>query len=356
MIRFGLIGCGVIGRYHAQAISDCENTRLVAVADIDEARAAQLAQDHQARATTDMRELLDSPEINAVSICTASGLHAEQALAAIAAGKHVLVEKPLATTVADCRRVREAARAAHRTVSVIFQNRFRPVYASIKRSMERGEMGTPVLATAHLKWYRSQEYFDTAGWRGTWEMDGGGALMNQAIHYIDLLRWIMGPVESVFGYTATRSHKIETEDVATATLQMRSGALATIVATTSAIPGLWTRLEIHGSSGSYCVQNDVMNVRFVASEQTEPVGPYGLPELTLEPYTKPDYGVVWHQRQIEDFARAIEAGTRPLIDADEGSHAVQIINAIYASERTGTQIFMSDFLSHHGDDGKEQQQ
>jgi predicted dehydrogenase len=280
--------------------------------------------------------------VDAVSICTPSGFHAEPALAAFEAGKHVLVEKPMEITLEKADQMIAAAERTDRRLGVIFQNRFNPAAQYLKAAVDAGKLGQLTLGEASLKWYRPPDYFRSAGWRGTWALDGGGALMNQGIHFVDLLLWVMGPVQSVTAYADTLLHSIEVEDTVVASLRFQSGALGVMEATTTAFPGLSDRLEIVGTQGSVCIESGQLRFKYFADEDGTEVGFYGL---------KPDHG--WraarevlltgeggHVAQIADFCSAVREGRPPAVDGREGRRSLALITAIYESARTGREVIV----------------
>ncbi|NJN82878.1 MAG: Gfo/Idh/MocA family oxidoreductase, partial [Caldilineaceae bacterium] len=221
-IRFGLIGCGRVAPRHAQSMAQIDEANLVAVADLAAGRAEHFGQEYGAAAYVDYRELLARQDIDAVSICVPSGLHAQVALDALDAGKHVLVEKPIAIRLSDADRMILAAKEKRLTLGVVLQNRYNHPMQQLRHLVDGGGLGRLYLGNACVRWYRPQSYYDD-GWHGTWAMDGG-ALMNQSIHHIDALQWLMGPVLSVQAYTATLAHDMEAEDAGVAVLRFESGA------------------------------------------------------------------------------------------------------------------------------------
>ncbi len=248
-LRFGIVGCGVISKTHANVISRLSNdAELVAVCDIIEERAKALAQNYNVpKYYTDYEKMLQDPDIDVISICTPSGMHADMAVMAAQAKKHVIVEKPMDITLEKADAIIKAEEENGVVISVISQHRYDDGPALVKKLMTEGKFGKIALATSYTKWYRSQEYYDSGDWRGTWALDGGGALMNQSIHYIDLIQWIVGPVVEISAYCATRAHvRIEVEDAAVASVKFANGAIGEIIGTTSAYPGFETRLEIFG--------------------------------------------------------------------------------------------------------------
>lgn len=340
-LGFGIVGCGVIGRTHAAAVACLEGAELVAVADTVPERAGPLADTYDIPAYPDLASMLADASIDAVTVCTASGLHGEHAREAMRAGKHVIVEKPIEITLPAIDHTLAVQREMGVKLAVISQHRFDPAAQRVHELLAAGAFGTPVLANAHILWWRSQEYYDSGDWRGTWALDGGGVLMNQSIHSIDLLQWFMGPVRGVSAYTGTLAHQIETEDTAVAALRFANGALGSIAATTSAYPGVSTRLEIAGSEGSAIIEDDRLRYLHLKREGEVPVGPYGLDRSEqTQPGSQQPEGEA-HIRQIADIIRAIRADETPVVDGGAARHDVEIILAIYESARTGREVLLT---------------
>src|ERR1700759_2405513 len=275
---FGVVGAGVIGAFHAAAIAMVPDARLVAATDVAPGRAEAFAGRHGCVAAPDLDALTGRDDVDVVAVCVPSGLHAEVGVRAAQAGKHLVVEKPIDVSLAAADRLIAAAAAAGVTATVISQHRFDPGLIELRRVIDSGALGRLLLGQASTKWWRGQEYYDSAGWRGTWAMDGG-ALMNQGIHYADLLRWCLGPVAEVSAVTVTQAHDMEAEDCALATVRFTSGAVGTITATTSVVPGFPQRLEISGTEGSAVVEDGVLVYREIrggangAAESGVSVGP-----------------------------------------------------------------------------------
>ena len=265
-LKVGLVGTGGISNRHITAyLEHPDRVKLTAVCDLDETRAQEFARKAGVEAVyTDFDKMLREADIDAVDNCTFHPQHAPLSIASAEAGKHVIVEKPLEVTLKRCDRIIRACEHAGVTLSTIFPSRFHESSQLIKRAIDRGRFGRLTMGDAYVKWFRTQEYYDSGAWRGTWKLDGGGALMNQAIHSVDLLTWLMGPVAQVSAYTSTLTHqRIEVEDVATATLRFSNGALGVIEATTAAYPGTLKRIEIHGSEGSAVLEEeDIKNWEF----------------------------------------------------------------------------------------------
>jgi len=325
----------VISAQHAAAIARNPATRLKAVWSRDRERAESATRESRADVCADLDLLLARPDIQAVAVCTPSGLHAPHALRALEAGKHVLVEKPLALTLADADRMIETARRRQRLLGVVYQNRFAPAVRAAKAAMDAGRYGRLVLGSVSVKWYRTQAYYEVGGWRGTRAMDGG-VLMNQAIHTLDLLQWLMGPVESVRAYASTLGHTMEAEDVAVAALRFQSGALGIIEATTCAFPGLSVRLEIHGTQGSVLLEDGRERLACFAGPG-EDIGMFGRrpPEMdrplaTPAPAMADNYAAL-----LLDFVEAISAGRAPAVDGSEGRKSLALVRAISEAAREG---------------------
>src|SRR3990172_1384105 len=256
-IGFGIVGCGMIANFHAKAIENIRGAKIAACFDTFTASADRFAAANGCRAYQRVEDLLADPAVDVVNICTPSGSHKDPAVAAANAGKHVVVEKPLEITLARCDAIISACRKNKVKLCAILPSRFSPANLALKQAIDQQRFGRLTLGDTYVKWWRSQAYYDSGGWRGTWALDGGGAYMNQAIHNVDLLYWFMGEVAEVTGITATLAHqRIELEDVGVAAIRFKNGALGTIEATTSAFPGLLKKTEIHGTQGSVIVEQD----------------------------------------------------------------------------------------------------
>lgn len=337
---FGIIGCGMIAEYHTRAINEIPHARVVAAFSRNPANGARIAalaaERGECRVYDDLDLLLNHSGLDVVCICTPSGAHLEPALAAARRGKHVIVEKPMEITLPRCDAMLDACATAGVRLAAIFPSRFSRANAALKAAIAAGRFGRLTLGDTYVKWWRTQQYYDSGGWRGTWELDGGGALMNQAIHNVDLLQWLMGDVESVQALTALQCHdRIEVEDTAVAALRFRNGALGVIEAATSCYPGLLKRTEIHGCDGSARVEQDDITLWSFREERPEDARwqPRGNP-VSGGAADPRDISHAGHREQIADFLHAIDSGGAPLVDGREGRKAVEIIRAIYRSART----------------------
>lgn len=340
---FAIIGTGMIARYHAQAIGAIPNARLIGCYNHNPERAVQFAEEFGCQAFSNLDEMLAAPGVDVVTICTPSGAHLEPALAAARAGKHLLVEKPLEITLERCDQIIAACEKAGTLLGAILPSRFSPANMALKQAIQTGRFGRLTLGDTYVKWWRTQAYYDSGGWRGTWALDGGGAFMNQAIHNVDLLYWLMGDIQEVCGLTSTLAHeRIEVEDVGTAIVRFKNGALGTLEASTSIYPGLLKKTEIHGTTGSACVEQDSITLWDFETAQPEDgdlLAKYGKGnEVTGGAADPKAISFIGHQRQFEDFIAAIRESRVPLIDGHEGRKSVELILAIYESSRSGMRI------------------
>jgi predicted dehydrogenase len=284
--------------------------------------------------------MLASGDIDVVTICTPSGMHGSQAREAMQAGTHVIIEKPLDITLPAVDEVLAVRRETGVKLAVTSQHRFDPAARKVHELIEQGAFGTLVLANAHVHWWRSQAYYDSGEWRGTWALDGGGVLMNQSIHSLDLLQWFMGPVRSVQAYTGTLAHTMETEDTAVAVLRFESGALGTVSATTAAYPGVNTRVEVFGSEGSAVIEDDRLRFLHLKSEG-EAAGDYGMQAgATAGSGSQVPEGDA-HALQLGAIIEAIEHDTNPVVDGESARRDVALILAMYESARTGREVALS---------------
>ncbi|MDA8212054.1 MAG: Gfo/Idh/MocA family oxidoreductase [Clostridia bacterium] len=334
-IGFGIIGCGRIAPKHAEAIIALEEAELVAVCDIDANRVRDFETKYRAKGYDDYEQLLANPDVQVVNICTPSGLHAEIGIAAARAGKHVMVEKPMAMNLKEANALVKACEEAGVLLAVVHQNRFNSAVKQLRGAVEEGRFGRLTHGSAVIRWNRNDNYYAQAPWRGTWSQDGG-CLMNQSIHNIDLLQWMMGPVESVFAYTATHLRKIEAEDNAVAVLRFKHGALGVIEAANTIYPtNLEETLNIFGETGTVVLGGIAVNKievwRFgeegeeaavLARQQQDPPNVYG-------------FG---HKDIIQDMIQAVKSGGKPAIDGYEGRKALEIVLAIYKSAYTGRPV------------------
>jgi predicted dehydrogenase len=340
---FGIIGLGMIAEFHAKAIENMKGARLVAGFDPVPGRAEAFAKNHGCRGYDKIEDFLKDPDLEIVTVATPSGLHMDGAVAAANAKKHVIVEKPLDVTPEKCQAIVDACKKNNVKLSGIFPSRYHEVSQVIKKAIDEGRFGKIAFADAQIKWYRTQEYYDSGAWRGTWKMDGGGCLMNQGIHAIDLLQWFMGPVEEVSAFMNTVGHeRIEVEDTCAATLRFANGAVGTIEGTTCAYPGFLKRIEIMGTEGTAVMEEENLikwefknetpqdkAIREKYSDATATGGGAADPSAI---------GFHGHQRLFEAFVDALDKGKEPDITGESASKAVRIICAAYQSAREGRPV------------------
>ncbi len=327
MKNFALIGCGAIAKLHAKAIKGIEDAKLVGVYDYSYAYAEKFAQEFSCTAYKTLEELLANSEIDIVNICTPSGLHAEQTILAAKAKKHIIVEKPMAITKKQLNEAITAIEENGVKAEVITQLRFTPSICRLKKAIDEGRLGRILLADYTMKYYRSPEYYKQGGWRGTWKMDGGGALMNQGIHGIDLIQYLMGGVKSVYAQCRTLDRDIEVEDTANILVEYKNGAMGVIQSTTVATPGRPRQITVCGTKGSVVVKEDIIESWDVEGEE-ESVNEQSAFNSGADPMAFTEY---YHKMQFLDLIEAIENDRKPLVDENEGRKPVDIILAAYES-------------------------
>jgi len=337
-LRIGIVGCGAISTQHIEAIEALEETRLAGVVDASVERARETGERRGVPWFTTLEDLLERDDLDSISVCTPSGLHAEKALAGIRARKHVLVEKPIALSVAGADTLVREARERGLVLATVSQRRFEQATRAIRDVVAAGALGHLALIIAEGIYHRPQSYYDSAAWRGTRDMDGG-VLMNQAIHMVDLLRWVGGPVMSVAAHVATLGHAMEAEDTATVSLRFGNGALGEIVATTCADPERPTELRVYGDRGTVRIVGETLVEWDVPGIPAPPVA-------SLDVAPPPGVGAtqtwgtnaVGYLRQYADFVDAVRSGRPPAVTGEDGRNAVEIITAAYEADRTGRAV------------------
>jgi UDP-N-acetyl-2-amino-2-deoxyglucuronate dehydrogenase len=344
-LGFAIVGCGLIARFHARALQEVPGARLLALVSRNATNADKLNQELglSCDVYTDLAPALARRDIDAVIVTTPSGAHEGPAVAAAEAGKHVVVEKPLEITLERCDRIIAACDKNRVQLCTIFPSRFGDANRALKAAVQAGRFGRLTLGETTCKWWRPQSYYDEGGWKGTKALDGGGALMNQAIHNVDLLLWLMGPVTHVTGYTATLAHqRIEVEDTAVACLRFANGALGVIEATTSIYPGLPKTIAVHGDRGTVVIeQDDVLRWDFTPETEEDRQVRQRFAQKTGASGGASNPAAISHQghaRQLSDFVQAIRQGRPPLVDGREGRRAVEVILAIYRSAVEGRTV------------------
>jgi UDP-N-acetyl-2-amino-2-deoxyglucuronate dehydrogenase len=341
-VKFAIIGTGMIAERHAAALAEIPEAELYAVYDKNVCRAQEFAKKYPLKVYNSFDELLKDRQLTAVTIATPTGVHKEIAVPCAEAGKHILCEKPLDVSLKKADAIINTCDKNKVYLSAVFQARFSDRIKLIKDAIDAGRFGRLMLCSAQVKWYRSQEYYDSAGWRGTWALDGGGALMNQSIHIIDLLLYLAGKPEAVHAFAGTMTHeRLEVEDNACASIKFKNGALGVIEASTSCAPGFPRRLEISGEKGSVILEDDTItrwrfveelpNDKTIRSGQTSS----GLKSGAGDPRGGSHEG---HRRQLLDLISAINNKKQPSIPGSEGRRAVELICAIYESVKTGKTV------------------
>ena len=343
MYRFGIVGAGMIADFHAQAINAIPNAELTGIYSRSIDKANAFAQKRNCTPFDDYTAFINSPNIDIVTICTPSGFHLEPISAAAKAGKHIICEKPLEVTAERVDEMIAACTEYNVMLAGIFPRRFNVSSQLLKKALQQGRFGKIAMADAYIKWWRTQEYYESGAWRGTWKLDGGGALTNQSIHTIDLLLYVMGDVKSVRAETRLVAHKgIEVEDVGIAMLEFENGALGVIQGSTAcwSKSGHPAEIQITGSQGSVFMSDDKFRVWEFANETAyddEIRQQYGLSENEAGAGAADPSAIdfVWHQRNFEDVLHALENHTQPLVGGFEGRRSIALLNAIYRSAAKG---------------------
>lgn len=338
----GIAGCGMIADFHAQAVAMLPNARVAGFCSRDRARAERCAEQHGGVGVDRIEDLVGRDDVDVLAVCTPSGAHLAYIEAAAQAGCHVVVEKPLEISLERCDAAIAACHAAGVGLTVIFPSRFHKASGLIREAVDAGRFGRFTLADAYVKWWRDQDYYDKGGWKGTRALDGGGALMNQSIHAIDLLQWFMGPVRRITGAVGALAHeRIEVEDTGVATLEFACGALGVIEGSTGVFPGFEKRIELSGDAGSVVLREaDIVTWRFLQEgpEDVRIRKEYARRTTAGGANDPSSINPEYHRRQFEDFLTAIEQGEAPLVTGEDARKSVEIILAIYEAARTGRAV------------------
>jgi predicted dehydrogenase len=331
VLRVGFVGGGGITETHARGARECSDLEITAFCGANAERIEALTREFGGRAFGRLDEMLDQVDLDFVVIGSPSGLHAEQALAAVGRGLHVLVEKPLDIDTERADTLIQAAADADVRLGVLFQDRLEPAFVRLKAAIDAGALGRPLVVSARVKWHRPPEYYGDSRWRGTLALDGGAALINQGIHTVDLLVWLLGEVKGVQALKRTAVHAIEGEDVALALLEFESGAVATLEATTCAWPGYPRRVEITGSEGTVIVEGSAVVAADLRTPRPDLVD---APDGPTSGASSPKLATATpHRRILEDFARAVRDRRAPVCDGREGRRSLALVRAIYEAAR-----------------------
>jgi UDP-N-acetyl-2-amino-2-deoxyglucuronate dehydrogenase len=345
---FGIIGAGIISEYHAKAINAHPDGKVVAIADIAKSNADKFAQEHSCEAYTDWREMIKRDDIEAVCVCSPSGLHAEHTVYAAQAGKHILVEKSMAINLRDAVNMIRAARDNSVKLGVIFQKRTEEAPNKIKKAIEEGVFGRMVFGDASIKYWRNQAYYDSADWRGTWAQEGGGSTMTQGIHGIDLLLYMMGDVEKIYAKIDTVAHeRIEVEDVALALLTFKNGAYGCLETATATNPGQGNVFHINGTHGTAILVEDTITSWAVADSR-ETLAKEAIAGAEGKAGTAASSSTVFpvegHIIQVVNFISAVRTGEELICSGEEGLRSLQLIMALYESARRGKEVYVDELL------------
>lgn len=343
-LGIGIAGCGTIASVHAEAVRQVPNAELVSVYSRNLEKARRLGEKFNVAASNNWDEFIGNKRLDIVTVCTPSGTHLDYGQHIAAAGKHVVVEKPIEVTLERGRQLIAVCRQNHVKLAVIFQNRFLPEVVRMKAAVDAGELGKIFLGDAYVKWHRPQAYYDSAPWRGTLALDGGGVLINQAIHTVDLLQWLLGKAEIISGCIGTFTHeRIEGEDNAVATLRFQNGALGVIEASTSVLPAMERRLEIHGEAGTAILTGNslrLLGAKFSEQENANPTETSAsgaaspLQNFTADP----------HRKQYEAIVNAIAQNQTPPVSGEESLESLAMVLAIYESAKQGRPINLPAFM------------
>ena len=343
-IGFAVIGLGM-GMHHCKAIKDAPGAHLVAVCDLDEERLQPAAEEYDCKSYSDFDALLEDGEVEVVNIATPSGKHAEIGIPAAEAGKHIIVEKPADISTARIDELMAAGQRNKVKIAGVFQARFNPINKRIQQAIKEGRMGHLIGVHGHLPWYRLQSYFEGqhGTWKGTWEIDGGGSLMNQGIHTMDLLQWFGGPVEAVMGMFGVFGHEIEAEDQTVALLRFKSGALGTLYTTTCCYPGYDQRITLFGTEGSIIKEEgELISWKLQddseSQEEEELMRLYGSEKNSSGAVDPMAVNFDGHTQIVGDMIESILQDRTPLVSLDGARHAVEIINAVYEAARSGKEV------------------
>ncbi len=349
MTGFGVVGLGM-GKHHCRSVKAARGAHLVAVCDVRKELADSVAAEFGCKAYYDLDDMLADPNIQVVNIALPTGMHADAGIRAARAGKHIICEKPLDINLARADALIAAAHQHRVKLAGIFQRRLHPLSIRVREAVQSGRLGRIAYADIHLYWWRAQGYYDggwPAGWHGSWSLDGGGAVMNQGVHSVDFIQWVMGPVKRLVARTGTYNHKIECEDVGMALLEFASGAIGNIVCTTLAYPGFDNDFHIFGEKGSIVLRNDGQVVRWRIQGPNEDqeeldmqrLYPGGRNNASADPMMVAFDG---HTGEIEDMIAAIKNDATPMIPGEEARHAIEIILGIQKSAETGQWVTLPD--------------
>lgn len=353
MFRSGIIGCGKVAHLHAQALQNLSGADFQAVFSRSFEKAKNFGDQYSAVGYDNITKMIESEKLDFVIVCTPHPNHLDPTVESLTAGAHVMVEKPLASSLIDCDAMIRVAKEYKKKLGVISQRRFYQPVLRVKRAIDDGKIGKPVLGTVNMLGWRDENYYTSDPWRGSWEFEGGGVLVNQAPHQLDVLLWFMGQIDEVFGAWANLNHPyIEVEDTALAIIRFKNGGLGNVIVSNSQKPGIYGKIHIHGSNGSSVGVQPEGGSMFVAGMSTITEPPINdlwtipseesLPDQWIKEDTKffatIDPTVYYIERQIEDFLNALKEDRDPLVTGEEGRKTVELFTAIYRSQRDNAPV------------------
>ncbi len=342
-LNIGIIGLGKIAPVHAEAIQSSSNANLYSCFSSNPEKAESFAEKYSIKGFADLDEFLSDPGLHIVTLCTPNGTHLEYAKRIAKAGKNIVIEKPIEINLQRSYELLRYCQCKNVKIAVIYQNRFLDSVKKLKEAIDSGKFGKIFMADAYVKWFRSQEYYDSAPWRGTLDLDGGGVMINQAIHTVDLMYYLVGEVDWVFSQTGTLTHRrIEGEDNALTLVKYKNGAMGVFQASTSIKPAQPRRIEIHGENGSAILTDNRLELMLNDAEVSG--NSLDIPAGADDPLK--GFSTEPHKRQYEQIVNAFLNGGEPVVSGQESIHSVAIVNAIYESGRTGEKVSVKKFVGN----------
>lgn len=346
-LKIGIIGCGTIADIQAQAIIKSENAELQSVFSRNIEKAKRCGEKYNAKWFDNLKSFISDPDLDIVSICTPNGNHLEYGEKAAEAGKHVIVEKPIEVTLQRANRLIEKCKANNVKLAVIYQSRFVPEIQKVKQQIEDNEIGDIFMGDAFIKWFRGQDYYDSGVWRGTLKLDGGGVLINQGIHTIDLLQWLMGDVDTIYGQTDIFTHKnIEGEDNAVAVLRYKNGAIGVIEGSTSVQPAQSRRIELHGKKGSVIIDDNNVEIK-IESQQNSWTTEENETKSSGASSPLAGFSIEPHKKQFEAIVDAINTDSTPPVSGEESLKSLAVVLAIYESSKLNSVVRLDEFIEQN---------
>jgi len=341
-LNIGIVGVGNIADIHAQALQESSNSGLISVYSRNKENVKIFAEKYEITAYTNWDKFISDAKLDCVSVCTPNGTHLDYGAKAAKAKKHVIVEKPIEVTLERAKKLIAVCKEHRVGLAVIYQNRFLNGIGNLKEEIDKNILGKLFMGSAFVKWFRPQEYYDSGAWRGTIALDGGGVLINQGIHTVDLLQWLMGDVKTIYAQAGTFTHKLEGEDNVVATLTFNNGALGVIEASTSVQPAQARRIEIHGEKGSIVIKGDEIDLSIAGKGED-----HDMNALQSAGASSPlaGFSIEPHQKQFEAIVQAIKSNNIPPVSGEESLKSLAIVKAIYESSKTNTVISMDEFIS-----------